>query len=229
MKGKMKYMFTGALIGAMVAGTTPALAANMTKNIQVAYQNIKLVVDGKRVSLSGNKEPFVYNGTTYLPIRAVGEAMDKQVSWDGNTKTVYIGDAGDMPGMTNYLVEVCSPYEVNQYEQPSTFKMGGKTYARGFMLGGTDFREGYALFNLNGKYNTLEFDLGHIDGDDMYDGAFDIYLDGRYSETIEIGAEDSVQHVSIPLNRASKLKIVTNYPDTYIWEVYYGFANAKLY
>ncbi len=33
-------------------------------------------------------EPFIYNGTTYLPVRAVGEAVGKEVAWDNDTKTV---------------------------------------------------------------------------------------------------------------------------------------------
>ena len=32
--------------------------------------------------------PLLYNGSTYLPIRAVGELMGKSVAWDGNTKTI---------------------------------------------------------------------------------------------------------------------------------------------
>ena len=53
----------------------------------------------------------------------------------------------------------------------------------------------------------------------MYDGAYDIYLDGQYSQTIELGAEDPVTHFSIPLNHALQLKIVVAHPETYIWNV----------
>ena len=76
----------------MVTGT--ALAANAVyKNIRVQYCGIKLVVDGQTVipkDANGKVvEPFIYNGTTYLPVRAVGNAVDKKVKWDGNSKTVY--------------------------------------------------------------------------------------------------------------------------------------------
>ena len=61
------------------------------------YDNIKLVIDGATITpkdANGSTvEPFIYNGTTYLPVRAVGNALGKQVSWDGKTKTVYLGDA----------------------------------------------------------------------------------------------------------------------------------------
>lgn len=34
--------------------------------------------------------PFIVHGRTYLPLRAVAEAMDAMVDWDGDTKTVII-------------------------------------------------------------------------------------------------------------------------------------------
>ena len=41
---------------------------------------------------AGNKvDPVIYNGTTYLPIRAVGQAFGKSVKWDGKTNSVFIG------------------------------------------------------------------------------------------------------------------------------------------
>jgi hypothetical protein len=38
-------------------------------------------------------EPFVSDGTTYLPVRAIADALGKNVSWDNATKSVYIDDA----------------------------------------------------------------------------------------------------------------------------------------
>jgi len=90
---KVKHITCGVVVGAMLATAVPATAAQITKSISVAYNNIKIVVDGQQVSTDKNNEPFIYNGTTYLPIRAVGQAVGKQVSWDGNTNTVYLGDS----------------------------------------------------------------------------------------------------------------------------------------
>ncbi len=72
------------------------------KTIEVNYVGISLVVDDKKVDLGkdtngNNIEPFVYNGTTYLPVAAVAKALDKKVKWDGDTKTIYVGgkEAGE--------------------------------------------------------------------------------------------------------------------------------------
>jgi hypothetical protein len=35
-------------------------------------------------------EPFIINGTTYLPVRAVAEALGMEVRWDNTAKSVHI-------------------------------------------------------------------------------------------------------------------------------------------
>ena len=112
-------------------------------------------MDGQQVSTNRNNEPFIYNGTTYLPIRAVGEAVGKQVSWDGRTNTVYLGDSPVSSG-EQYLIDVCPPH-AGSYEINDTIKMSGKTYVKALTLGGY---YGPAIINLDGKYDVLEFDLG---------------------------------------------------------------------
>ena len=94
---RLKDIICGALIASLVlcSGTVVfAKVANM--NIPVSYNNIKVVIDGKQLQTS--KEPFTYEGTTYLPIRAVAEAVGMEVGWDGATKTVTLsGKKGETP------------------------------------------------------------------------------------------------------------------------------------
>ena len=72
-----------------------AAGSGYTKQLTANYAGITLVVHGETVTpkdASGNiVDPFIVDGTTYLPVRAVAEALGEEVSWDGATKTVYIG------------------------------------------------------------------------------------------------------------------------------------------
>ena len=65
--------------------TMGALAASGTRTLEVTYKDIKLVIDGQEIvpkDAAGNVvEPFQANGTTYLPVRAIGEALGKEVTW----------------------------------------------------------------------------------------------------------------------------------------------------
>ncbi|MCL1905896.1 MAG: stalk domain-containing protein [Clostridiales bacterium] len=75
---------------------SPGFALSAKKTMEVTYNNIQLIINGIRVvprDVNGTVvEPFIYNGTTYLPIRAVSEALGKSVEWDGATQTVYVSD-----------------------------------------------------------------------------------------------------------------------------------------
>lgn len=87
------YLRTG---GEASTGTGTAPATYSSKSITVYYDNIKLSVGGKTITprdASGTEvEPFIYNDTTYLPVRAIASALDVNVGWDGGTNTVYLGE-----------------------------------------------------------------------------------------------------------------------------------------
>ena len=89
-----KGILTFGLAGAVLAGGS-VLAADLSQKIDVYYRNISLYVNGAQIvpkDAKGNVvEPFIYNGTTYLPVRAVGEALGMDVQWDGKTASAYLG------------------------------------------------------------------------------------------------------------------------------------------
>ena len=207
---------------AVLTGGTARAANTVYRTITVQYSGIKLVVDGVEVTpqdANGTTvEPFIYNGTTYLPVCAVGEAIGKQVTWDGGSQTVYLGEA---PGSRTWLMDVCPPYEKSYYfGTDSTFKMAGTTYTHGFLLG----YSAYGLFNLNGQYSTLSCDIGHLDGKAGDDKQVEIYLDGDLAQVIEVPADALVKHFDIPLHNALQMKIVSNEFDG----DGIGFANCEL-
>ncbi|MDD3395572.1 MAG: copper amine oxidase N-terminal domain-containing protein [Anaerotignum sp.] len=87
---RLKDMVLGAIVATLIVGVAPTAFAKVSKmNIPVSFNNIKVVIDGKE--LKTDKEPFTYEGTTYLPVRAVAEAVDKDVKWDSTTQTVTLG------------------------------------------------------------------------------------------------------------------------------------------
>lgn len=65
-------------------------ADNITKFIQVTYRNISILVNGKKIN--SEKEPFIYQGSVFAPIRTIGEAVNKKVEWDNKTNQVNITD-----------------------------------------------------------------------------------------------------------------------------------------
>lgn len=208
------------------------------KTIEVDYVDIKLVVNGKEVTpkdVNGNVvEPFAYQGTTYLPVRAVGEALGKTVRWEGEAKTVHLGE---LPQAT-YLVDVCKvaknnadAFDVYRAADHRAFAFDGKRYSQGFN-GDTLSYDNAVTFELGGKYESLTFDFlnGDVKKSQSYhtvDRNLYVYLDGELSETIEGIEGGGAQTVTVPLNYAQtisfqpKTSILVDTPEMYV-------ANAVL-
>lgn len=95
MKKHIKGFAAGFL--AAVCLTSVLTAQPVSKAINVAFNDIKVFVDGNKVNLVNAiqqpVEPFAYDGTVYLPARAISKALGKEVVWDPKTNSVYIGKA----------------------------------------------------------------------------------------------------------------------------------------
>lgn len=223
LRGFLLGMLTMALLMGLLI---PAVAASANKTITVSG-GLSIFVDGvemKPTDANGNPvDVFLYNGTTYVPIRAVSQYLGKAVKWDGNTRSVYIGKD---PNTASYLLNVCPPYQTRFYEAPATMTMAGKKYSNGFLFR-TD-TSNYALFNLNGIYNTLEFDVGHLDGYSMINATLNIYLDGNLSFSYDLTPEMLPQHCSVPLNNALQMKIEIVARHVNYQERPYGLANVEI-
>ncbi|WP_317855036.1 copper amine oxidase N-terminal domain-containing protein [Chakrabartyella piscis] len=86
---RIKDIVATALVTALVVGTLPTVFATVGEmNIPVIFKDITVSIDGDTLEME--QEPFIYDGTTYLPIRAVAEAAGKDVSWDNDTRTVVL-------------------------------------------------------------------------------------------------------------------------------------------
>ncbi len=83
----MKKFISGLLIGGIITTSVTAFAANVV-NIPATYSVKRLVVNG--VDTGKGSSAFVSNGTTYVPLRTVSDALGHEISWDSNTKTIYI-------------------------------------------------------------------------------------------------------------------------------------------
>jgi len=92
----IKSFIFGVLATALVVGSAlPGFAEATMKTAELYYNSIKVRLNGKILELRDAKgnpvEPFVMDGTTYLPVRAIAEALGLQVEWDGETQTVVLG------------------------------------------------------------------------------------------------------------------------------------------
>lgn len=136
MKTKLKIC-AAALLASVAIGAT-VYAANLTKKIDVLYDDIKILsnnIEFMSVDEQGSQvEPFIYEGTTYLPVRAVSEALGKNVSWDSETKTVMVTDNEDIEYSKIAIRNFFKLFSEKRYDDMKNFTSGS--------VAGYEFSEG---------------------------------------------------------------------------------------
>jgi len=215
MRGRLQGIIIGVIIGAILAGMV-AFAAPVEKTITAAYNGIKLYVDGALIvpkDAGGSVvEPFIYEGTTYLPVRAVGEALGKPVQWDGTTQSVFIGAR---PGEIQYLPNVAKAYDSSDYAEYSVLSgtngyvtVMGEKYYNVLVFNNRWNSGGYGLYNLNGKHTFLSGQVATQDGHGG--GTLSFYCDGVLRKEIEISAQSVPIDFSLDLTGVLQLKIISS-------------------
>ena len=162
----------GMVIGANAADTLKEISAYLNYGITIKYNGeVQNLTDA-----GGNRVyPISYNGTTYLPVRAVSNMLGIGVDWDGATQTVLLGKAES----TVKLMETYKPYTSYQsvsrvisdwhdgpifYQKSTTPEnIGGETASSWLNLynpknnWAEDSNTLLCSFNIGGKYKTLTF------------------------------------------------------------------------
>ena len=152
-----KDLFKGIALGcALTIGIGcgfSTYAKECAEAITVAYNNIRLVINNNEVTprdIEGTYvEPFIYKGTTYVPARAIAEALGEKVDWDKETATVYIGDRNKTE---NVPMHEMKPYKGEGFKAESiynTFQNRNETICS------TNSLDGISTFILNCEYKEF--------------------------------------------------------------------------
>ena len=188
-KKKMVTILLAALL--ILAFAAPAFAALASKNITV-YTGANLYYDDKAfypTDANGNAvDAFIYNGTTYLPVRAICNLLDVDIAWEGSTQSVYIGKhSSDKPAC--YLDEMdyftSAGYSIKRFTSTDYTKDNlGNVHDHVMSRGQSDFTwqlGGSKTYVLNGQYSELSGTFfqqyGHRSSTDTT--TFTVYGDGK--------------------------------------------------
>jgi len=93
MKSAKWFLLGVAVCLTAVMFVVPALAS-VTQQAELTYRGIKITLNGEEIiptDVHGNViEPFIIDGTTYLPVRGIANALGLGVGWDDATNTVVL-------------------------------------------------------------------------------------------------------------------------------------------
>lgn len=96
MKKLLRFFVVGIIVLAFLAGTA---IGRTTTTIEVVYNTVNITVNGQKIEADN----ILYNGVTYVPLRAVAEALNKEVGWDQDTMTASINDKPETATVTRVV------------------------------------------------------------------------------------------------------------------------------
>lgn len=134
---------------------TNSVNAEMVENIQETVQlpvqlGINLYMNDKGfvpVDVNGNETyPFISNGTTYVPIRAIASLFNADIKWDSKENSVYIITKGDVPKIKHTIRD-----KQNLYNTSISATKGSKLYVNNQLVIPTDVNGNVKdIYNVNG-------------------------------------------------------------------------------
>lgn len=198
----------------------PAFAA-YSKKITV-YPGVKIYVDDAKLNptdVNGNTvEVFIYNGTTYLPVRAVSEALGEVVQWDGVTNSVYIGKhTGDKPAAWLTDLDYFTKSIIDEINCTTKDNLGTEhkhSITFGYRYGGSN--DYSIVYQLNKQYSQLtgQFYQQYYYRADDHSTAMEIYGDGELLWKGDAGGGMEPAIIDADITGVQKLEIKL-YGDAY--------------
>ncbi|MDO4773301.1 MAG: stalk domain-containing protein [Bacillota bacterium] len=235
---KLNYRLQGFVAGLlvmMIAFGGGLYAKTAFEKIEVKYDNIEVYKDNSLQVMKdaqGNVlEPFIYQGTTYVPVRAAAEMAGLKVEWDGAKKRINFWDKESKE--TAYLVDVCPPFAGNNYrlfaKKNEKFMMGSKEYMKGIELEYLSlFGQGNVYFNLNGEYSEITMMMGPTSSKAGHLTDVEILLDDKVVKEIKFKDGDLPQMVVLPVKGALKLEIKGTATGEYSKGLSIGIGDIKV-
>ena len=164
-KDKKQGFLAGAILPSLLLVMLLCMGAGTMQEIRVLKGGINIYVDGvlqEPKNANGETvEPMIYEGTTYLPVRALTNMLtDKTVTWDQSTKTVYIGAVPSKGKVTlDKLDTYGNPFLFKLYTgADAEFDFFGTKKSPMNRLDIEGFRglNGYVMYQLGSNYSRLE-------------------------------------------------------------------------
>lgn len=92
---KKNWLVTAAVVGMALTGSAGVYAGTNLESIKASLNHgLGIQVNGSAYTPTANGKtlaPISYQGTTYLPVRSIGEALNTSVSFDAASNKVIIG------------------------------------------------------------------------------------------------------------------------------------------
>ena len=229
MKVRLKSYLAGFLTCLMISAAV--VWANPGGVMRELFYGVNIVVNGRPLLTEGIDRPFILDGRTFLPVRAVSEALNVPVNWDGSTSTVYLGTGA----LGRPLFET-TPARASDGITTVSGTMSGRSFdtilrTSVYIRTQHHIATGWGEFNLNGQFSSISGVLGNLNsGADTSNIVF--IGDGREIARFAVDGTTVAHDISVDTRGVLVLRIeilqdMASRPGTTRAQI--GFANPMLH
>ncbi|MEK3910657.1 stalk domain-containing protein [Paenibacillus sp. FSL H7-0331] len=206
-----KRLLAGVIGTTLLLGLgTGALAASSLEEIK-AYLNgeIKFKVNGADWRPSDEKGnemmPITYNGNTYVPLRSVSTALNTPIDYDGESKTVTLGEKVDGVTLFSKTIKLLNPTDSDVADLIDKEQL---------VISGKQYEGAFRLRTMYQNIRVMDIDLGKAYTKmHLVVGAKGSDVNVKFSNKDQVVLKeftlkkDEVKEIDIELNNSQNLKI----------------------
>ena len=221
---QIKGFVAGVIVTVMLTATVAF--ANTGGVMRELLYGVSINLNGQVLELADIDRPFIIDGRTFLPVRAISEALDIPIEWHGATRTVYVGT---IPHGAPFWTTV-PPFESSRM-QSRTVNMLGNAYASSIAAPaghGGSAHISWSHHNLNGQFNTITGTIGREDGSGNGSRNISFIGDGRPLASFSVDGSTIPTDISVDVRGVLVLRVEIQAPSNPAGGARIAFANAMI-
>ena len=225
---RLKGIVIGFIMCAVLSTSILVLGNPQTVTREITY-GVSVSLNGQVMQFSEDDRPFVMAGRTFLPVRAIADAVGLAVDFDPAANRVYLGDR--FAGQRRPLQQAAPFFDSGRTGQDGNVGSSSVAAQNAVMMGNAShdnaivFNSGlrnivatrpggtFTLHNLDGQFRMLTGQVGRVDGTGMLDATLEITGDGTVLRTIELSATGMPTSFEVFVEGVRQLRIDVRYPD----------------
>ncbi|MCL2016312.1 MAG: hypothetical protein FWG68_08730 [Defluviitaleaceae bacterium] len=239
MKQKLQGIVIGIVLTTLLFSTVSVFAA-APQTIEVIFGNVRTTLFGQEIisrdAQGAIVEPLTYNGTVFIPVDTILQALQDNAQWNAATSTLNFGAPSNsvaQPTRERIPLHRAAPFYESgrtgasgntgaaQARNSDSVTMGGNTYENvivynsssgnwGSLVGGAN--GAFTLHNLNAEFSLFTGYIGHVSGTAQLNATVEIRGDGRLLQTYEVRATDLPIPFEVQVQGVRQLRIDVNFP-----------------
>ena len=239
-KLQIKGFMLGVLLMALLMPIAVAVTAQ-TITRQITY-GVGVMLNGEILHFGEDSRPFIMDGRTFLPLRALADLLDLPVDFDPAANMVILGTRTletrfplntRVPAFDRGFATAGPIAGSPSSEDVAFVNMGGRAYANAITYNaGSRFSwnaagpvEVFTLHNLEGRYSRLTGYAGRVDGSSTdAQATLNIFGDGRLLRSYELNPTALPIHVDVFVEGIRQLRIEFEFRINAFYMAEYAFV-----